>query len=87
LEGLDGALRVASIVLQALGSFAAAARAGFGVFFSVSFAVWGHGNLLRTVLIALRGMKATMSHSFSDCKPQRNQTPTRRRYWVSVISL
>ncbi len=60
MEGLDVALSLLALVLEALVRLAATAMGGFRVFFGVSFG-GGHGALLQTVLLAMHGWKETMS--------------------------
>src|SRR4029450_2280611 len=59
LKDFSGVLRLAAVTLQALLGFEVATLSSFRVLFGVSFA-WGHGVLLRTVMLFRMGTKQSM---------------------------
>jgi len=84
-ESLKGPLGLLLIASQALVGFLTTALSGFGVFFGVSFA-WGHGVLLRTVMISRSGLKVTLSHQVPDGKPASDKaTPHGRSVSISPL--
>ena len=67
LEGLDVALRLLALVLEALVRFAATVLGGFRMFFGVLFG-WGHGAFLCSVCDAMSDAKETMHHGGWHCQ-------------------
>jgi hypothetical protein len=85
VEGRAGALRLGLVALEAFMGLVAATLAGFGVLFGVSLR-WGHGALLRTVMISMSGLKATLSHPGLECNPKSdNATPHERSVSISPV--